>query len=262
MTIDNVSAKIGQMPSMHSVVMVALLPIPIKNRNIPQMRLDQQRQTSREVLNEVLQRLLKPLNFDQNRSAQCGYLKVLCADGNFRRCKPVLAAWFADCAEYSDLPHLQWHVCFWCECPKNELGDYVPSDKQHPQRDHNLYGMLSDVNTMAANAKLSSRLVHRRFNMFRHIPWIVSDLPQPDLLHTLQIGMLDHLEKWICHFTKKHECLDKYNAIRLSVPAYHHLTPKTKSYEEVSQWNGKKMEEMSRYLPGVVTMSLRGRNTA
>jgi len=115
MTIDNVSAKIGQMPSMHSVVMVALLPIPIKNRNIPQMRLDQQRQTSREVLNEVLQRLLKPLNFDQNRSAQCGYLKVLCADGNFRRCKPVLAAWFADCAEYSDLHHLERHVCVWCK---------------------------------------------------------------------------------------------------------------------------------------------------
>jgi hypothetical protein len=42
------------------------------------------------------------------------------------------------------------------------------------------------------------------------------------------------------------------------VPAYHDLTPNTKSYEEVSQWNGKEMKEMSRYLLGVVTQSLRG----
>jgi hypothetical protein len=44
------------------------------------------------------------------------------------------------------------------------------------------------------------------------------------------------------------------------VPAYHDLTPKNKSYEEVSQWNGKEMMEMSLYLLGVVTQSLRGGN--
>jgi hypothetical protein len=51
----------------------------------------------------------------------------------------------------------------------------------------------------------------------------------------MQIGMLDHLQKWIFHFMKTYEQLDKYNAIWLSVPAYHDLTPKNKSYEEVSQ---------------------------
>jgi hypothetical protein len=119
--------------------MVALLPIPIKKRNIPQEWLDEQRQTNREVQNEVLRRALPPLTFKQNLNAESGYYNVLCPDGNFRRCKPVLAAWLADCPEYSDLHHLQRHVCFWCECSMNELGDYVPSDKQHPRLDDNLY---------------------------------------------------------------------------------------------------------------------------
>jgi hypothetical protein len=114
MTIANLSSKIRQTPSMHSVVMVALLPIPIKNRNIPQKRLDEQRQTNREVLNEVLRRLLQPLTFKQNRTAGSRYYNVLCADSNFRRCKPVLAAWLADYPEYSNLHHLERHVCFWC----------------------------------------------------------------------------------------------------------------------------------------------------
>ena len=53
-----------------------------------------------------------------------------------------------------------------------------------------------------------------------------------------------------------------YNAIWLSMPAYHNLTPKTKSYEEVSQWNEKEMKEMSQYLLGVVTLSVRGGSPA
>jgi len=59
---------------------------------------------------------------------------------------------------------------------------------------------------------------------------------------------------------KTHEQFDKYNAIWLSVSAYHDLTPKNKSYEVVSEWNGKEMKEMSRYLLGVVTQSLQGGN--
>jgi hypothetical protein len=258
MTIGNLSSKIRQMPSMHSFVMVALLPIPIMNRNIPQLRLDEQRETIREVLNEVHHRIPQPLTFQHNPSAESGYYNILCADGNFRRCKSVLAAWLADCPEYSDLQHLERHVCFWFKCPKNKLGDYVPPDKQHPGRDQNLYRTLREANTNAANAEPSSRHVHRGFNVFRHIPCTVSDHPKPDLLHTMQISMPDHLQKWIFHFMKTHEPLDKYNAFWVSVPAYHDLTPKNKSYAEVSQWNGKEMKEMSWYLLGVVTQSLPG----
>jgi hypothetical protein len=74
----------------------------------------------------------------------------------------------------------------------------------------------------------------------------------------MQIGMLHHLQNRIFHFMKTNERLDKYNAIWSSVPAYHDLTPNNKSYEEGSPWNG----EMSRYLLGVETQSLRGGNLA
>jgi len=223
------------MPSTGSVLMIALLPIPIKNHNIPQDQLDEQRQSSREVLNEVLQRLLQPVTLKHNPRAGSGYYNILCADGNFGCFKLVLAAWLADCPEYSNLHHLERHVCFWCECPKDELGNPVYPDKQHPRHDHNLYRMLSNANTMAADAELLSRHVHRGFNLFRHIPCIVSDLLKRDLLHTMKIGMLDHRQKSIFHFMKTHERLIKYNAIWISVPPYHDLTPKNKSYDEVSQ---------------------------
>jgi hypothetical protein len=89
MTIGNLSSKIRQTPSTRSIVMFALLPIPFKNGNIPQKPLDEQLQTKRDVMNEVLRRVLQPLTYKQHPSAESGNYNVLCADGNFRRCKPV-----------------------------------------------------------------------------------------------------------------------------------------------------------------------------
>jgi len=130
------------------------------------------------------------------------------------------------------------------------------------RRDHNLYTTLSDDNTKAADAELSSNHVHPAVNVFRHIPCIVSNHLKPDLLHTMQIGMLDYLQKWIFHFMKTPKRRDKYIAIWFSVPAYHDLTPKNKSYKEVSQWDAKEMKGMGRYLLGVVTQSRRGGSPA
>jgi len=250
------------MPSTHSVVMAALLPIAIKKHNIPQQLLEELLQTTQDVLNDVLRRVHQPLTLKQNPGAESGYYKVICANGNFRRCKPVLTAWLADWPRYGNLHHLERHVCSWCECPINNHGYCVPSDKQHPRWDHNVSRTLSDADTKGANAELSLCHVHQGLDVFQHFPCIMSDLPKPDLLHTMQIGMLDYLRKLIFHFMKRHGRLDKYNAIWLSVPPYHNLTPKNMSYKAVSQWNGKEMKKMSGYLLGVGTQSQRGRSPA
>jgi len=119
MTIGNVSSKIHQMPWMQSVIMFALLPIPITNRNISQTRLVDLQQTNQEVLNVVHWGVLPPPTVIQNPCAESGYYNILCAEGNIRCCKLVLAASVTDCPEYRDRQHLEQHVCFWCKCPQN-----------------------------------------------------------------------------------------------------------------------------------------------
>jgi hypothetical protein len=46
------------------------------------------------------------------------------------------------------------------------------------------------------------------------------------------------------------------------LPAYHNLTPKNKSFDEVSQWNRQEIKEISRNQLGFVTQSLPGGSTA
>jgi hypothetical protein len=72
------------------------------------------------------------------------------------------------------------------------------------------------------------------------------------------IGVRDHLQKWIFHSGMTHRQLNKDDAIWLSLPAYHNLTPKTQSNEDDSIVNGKESKEVSRYLLRVVTQSLGG----
>jgi hypothetical protein len=81
-----------------------------------------------------------------------------------------------------------------------------------------------------------------------------------NLLNLIQIDLLDYLLMWIFHFMKTHEWLNKLNAFLLSVPAYQDLTLKNVSYKEVSAWNGKDIKEISQYILGVVTQSLRAAN--
>jgi hypothetical protein len=140
--------------------MVAILLIPIRNHNIPKKWLDNQREIQRAVLNEVLQRALRLLTFKHNPSTKSGHCNVHCEDGNFRRFKPVSVASLAHSTGDRDRYHLERHVCFRCEYPKNQLGDYVPLHKRHLWRDYNLYRTLRDANTRAANAVLSLRHVH------------------------------------------------------------------------------------------------------
>jgi hypothetical protein len=86
--------------------------------------------------------------------------------------------------------------------------------------------MIRVANTKKADAEYSSHHIHRGFNMFWHIPSIMSDHLQPALLCTMQIGMLHHLQSWILHIRKMHEQLNEYNAIWISVPACNRLKPK------------------------------------
>jgi hypothetical protein len=116
---------------------------------------DEQRRSNREVRYRVLRRVLHGVTVNQNCSAESGYYNVLWADGNFRGSKWVLTAWVTYSPEYSDLHHLRLHVGVWCECPKNEIGHYVPSDEQHCQWNNSQYRTLCNANTMSADADLS-----------------------------------------------------------------------------------------------------------
>ena len=105
--------------------------------------------------------------------------------------------------------------------PKQEMGNLPCQHKRHNLKDHNIYCMLSDSNSPLSIAKLQTpRCESRIQHLIAYLDRITSDLPKPDLLHTIQIEMLKLLLTWVDQFLKQHKRLDKFNNIWLSVPAY------------------------------------------
>jgi hypothetical protein len=302
MTIGNLSSHVRIKPTSHSIMLVALLPQPIKLRDIPAPLRAQQRLHNRFVIQSVLDYVLRPLMDDMG-----GQFIGYCADGHYRNCRLVLSGWVADYPEHVSLQNHRYGLCPWCEVPKNSLGEYN-YDKVIPSRDHQFYQALYTItkqippdsihplsdssNIYSVSPRISN---HKRVQSERHsvissimeiikniskdpieaarilkqhginlgdnVLWYtgaqVSTLPKPDLLHTMQLGMLKHLLNWLQQFMKKFKRLERYNEIWLSVPAYLDMTQPKKSYEEITQWTGTELRQISRYLLGVVTNTLR-----
>ena len=137
-----------------------------------------------------------------------------------------------------------------------------PVAPQDPIRNHTLYRQLWEQDTSQSIADLKSRNVNPSFNILWGLESVTSLLPKPDLLHTMQIGMLKHLLGWLQEFLKKHKRLELFNDIWLSVPAYLDMSKTRCAYEEVSRWNGGEIKTMTRFLMGVTCNTLRNPNSA
>jgi len=206
MTIGNRSTTIKMAPSYHSILLIALLPIPIEMCDVPISQYNAQKEHNRKIKQHVLRHVLGPL-MDADRHVF--YAK--CADDYFKHYVALPAAWIADYPEHRDLHNIKDGICYWYECPHDEMGEFPIKPYEH--WDHTLYRMLSDTNSAAAKAPLTCHGVHQGSNVLWYLDCIVSDLPKPDLLHTMQLGMLKHLLGWLQDFLKQYKRLEAFNNI-------------------------------------------------
>jgi hypothetical protein len=201
------------------------------------------------ILQHVLRHILRPLICADRR-----VFFVWCPDDHFRRCVALPAAWIADHPEYRDLHNIKNGACYWCECPKAGMGQ-LPV-RPYPIGDHNKYRVLSVANTATINTRLASFDVHQGSDVFWDLDCVTSDLPKPDLLHTMQLGMLKHLLGWVLVFMKQHTRFEAFYNIWLFVPAYLDVAQPRRTYEEVSSWQANEIKTMSRFLVAVLRCAL------
>jgi hypothetical protein len=188
MTIVNLTAALRMKLTMHSVLLVTFLPIAVKMRNIPLKRRNAQREHNGIVSQNVLQHVLQPLLNSETRTFYACW-----ADGNLRHCYSALVTWMADYPEHRNLHNIKNGVCYCCECFKQEIDNLPRRHKGHNLQDHNMYCMLSHSNTPLSIAEHKLYDINPGFNILWYLDCVTSDLPKPDLLQSMQIGMLKQL---------------------------------------------------------------------
>lgn len=238
MTIGNISTGVRSKSSQQAVVLLALLPPPVKMGTLTAAERRDRQTRNREVLQGVLAHILRCFFTAEG----CNY-NALCADGYYRHCYSPLSAWIADYPEYTNLMQLRYGDCVWCETSDKESGD-LPQ-RMAPFRDHALYERLF----LEGN---DEELTRRGVIPTRNILWAthacVGDLPKPDLLHCLQLGVLDHMLGWVMDFLREQGRATLFNQLWVSIPQYQDMVRPAKAYEEVVQWQGKEIKTMSRFL--------------
>ena len=253
MTIGNITATARMKVSLPSVVLLALLPISMKATGTETAKAEKEKKEKhRLVIQEILQHILKALIRPERR-----IFHSLCTDGFFRRCVAIPGGWIADYPEHVQLANILSMRCYWCECPAKEMGDLPLRYERHAPRDHNVYHSLNGENTDSARAELAARGVHSGYNVLWELDCVTSDLPKPDILHTMQLGMLKHLMGWLSQFLRSHGRFQLFNAIWLKVPSYLEMSKPKKSWEQVSSWTGKEMKTIFRFVVAVLRGALR-----
>ena len=134
-------------------------------------------------------------------------IQVKCADGLIRNCYFGVAAWLADHMENSTIHTTYSTQCPICECPVHMLGESAP----HPLCNHDQYTEWVQKSDKASLHKYGIKYVNNALWTFRAVTPI--DLIRSDILHTILLGNLEHLMKWIIGFLEVNRRLHRFNNI-------------------------------------------------
>jgi hypothetical protein len=119
--------------SQRCYVLVALLPVPPKHTTKCKKVRDRQQDYNRELLRRCFEILFRPLEDIQQAGKD-----IICPDGQFRRCFPMICSWIADYFENVNLHSIQSGFCPVCEAPKASLGERF--GRIYSPRDYSSYG--------------------------------------------------------------------------------------------------------------------------
>jgi len=202
------------------------------------------------TLRGVFELLFEPL-----QNAALEGVNIDCADGKVPRCFPILSAWIADHMENVAHHGIKSNVCPKCEVLPGELGTDANS---HRARDYARYERCERESASDDSRTMFETLgIDLEKNMFHRLHRVSAPgLHDPDLLHTVYLGLFKHLMDWISGFLKKHAQLQAFDDTCKALPPYAGLFVPKKAYREVMQWQGKGMRNLGGCLLGVLAVAL------
>jgi len=192
MTIGNILLRTRNTVSKYATVLLALLPVPPKILGVA-MRDASQRQVNNEILCDLLEAIFVPIVGLENLG-----LEIECADEKVRLCFPRLSAWIANHLENVTLHNIQQNQCAVCEVQPEQLGFYLR--RSAAKRDYRKYEDFFNIffdNDQQAGKELTDHGFKLLPSVFWRLPNIQqSDLPKPDILHVVYLGIFEtHLMK-------------------------------------------------------------------
>lgn len=244
----------------------------------------EEQQQAAEIVQEVLRIVLEPLK----RLYEEG-IEVVCPDGKVRRGHPKIYGWIADYPEYIKLFTIANKSCPICIVPSANLGDHpkMPWDVRNNtelrqqllkyiQAEKTRDKLSRDSQTNPENKKandskdkevkrllklLEEWFARQRVKIVDNFLWQLpgcspTTLWKPDMLHTIFLGMYDHVFRWTLAYLESLDLHHRFNDTWLLVPYFPGLPNPKKKYTAVKQWSGKEMRRAGRHFLAALEATL------
>ena len=131
------------------------------------------------------------------------------ANGQVRRCYPIVAAWIADYMEYVVVARLIVGICPVWEIPKDAMGHesgILLTDNDYPRRDNFRYkGALESGGPQSLKEHGLQSEVNPLWDFAGCDPYL---LWQPNILHLLNLGIVKTMMVWVIGFMEGCGLLD------------------------------------------------------
>ena len=156
------------------------------------------------------------------------------------------------------LQRIKSNVCPKCDGFRCELASDANCYRAHKYKSYERCDSESDnYHTIFEN--LGIDLEKNVFHEPHHV--LAPGLHQPDLLHTVYLGLFNHLMDLIEGFLKKHAQLQAFDDTWKVLRPYLRFFVRKKAYSEVSQWQGKEIRILGPFLVGILAVALRPLNS-
>jgi len=250
LTIGNIPKDIRRKPSCHAQILIGYIPTTslgsIQNKAA-------RRRALGNLFHACMDKVLAPI-------ASCGEqgVAMMSADGVWRRCHPILAAFIGDYPEQALVTCTYNGRCAKCQVPHDQLGEYREFPSRVQSDAINTYHLANGVVSVFHRAcrEVGLKPILRPFWVSHHLTDIFLSIT-PDILHQMLQGVMKHLIKWLSSPTV-------FGSLGLDarcrcLPPNHGITLFPKGITTLSRISGKEHKDICRILLGlVVNLSVPG----
>lgn len=255
--------------------LIALLPIRPKRAS--KQNVDDEKTSALETVQLVLNHVLKELQPLWENG-----MEITCPDGKVRIGHPVIAGWLGDYPEYCKLLTQSYMSCNTCVVPRHLMEQHSKEPIIHRNTDLDKlrlnvmnYGKQQAIKDqhkrtapeyLAAKAKIEDLEAWFNLERLRIVDNLLLRQPhatpaslwKPDLLHTMDLGMVKHACEWMFNMLDEHAkgLPDLYDVTWMSISPHPSINVPKKKYRAVKQWSGKEYRNASSIMLAVLEATL------
>jgi hypothetical protein len=244
MTIGNVLKDIRRKPSRRAYILIGYIPTSkltsLSNKAA-------RRRAQANLFHSCMRHMLEPIR----SSGELG-VAMMGADGLWRRCHPIFAAFVGDYPEQALVTCTYNGRCPKCLVPRGQLGDFRSFQFRLPADAINTYRLADGPDVHAFHKACRETSLKPVFHPFWDtLPFADVFLSiTPDILHQLLQGVMKHVIAWLANSTVFGPA--EIDARCLSLPPNHNIHIFANGITTLSRVSGLEHKNMCRIILGLI----------